>query len=238
MQLPNISICMPIYNRRYCLTLIYSNIKRLDYPADKLELVIDDDSDKDPLFSNKTEEDWFRNMISPIKLKYLKTDKKRSIGSKRNNLVKNATYKIIACMDSDDLYLSDYLTHSIETMRKEKAGLVGSNQMLFVYPRDNWLTTGIQCAAIHQIHEASMVFTKKYWKAMGGFKNNSQGEGVSMVIGMKDNKVGLTEIWKIMICICHKENTINKDNFKNSPKVDIEISDMDKELIKKTFNIN
>ena len=34
-----------------------------------------------------------------------------------------------------------------------------------------------------------------------------------------------------------KENTINKDNFKNSPKVDIEISDMDKELIKKTFNI-
>ena len=73
---------------------------------------------------------------------------------------------------------------------------------------------------------------------MGGFKNNSQGEGVNMVIGMKDNKVGLTEIWKIMICICHKENTINKDNFKNSPKVDIEISDMDKELIKKTFNIN
>ena len=238
MQLPNISICMPIYNRRYCLTLIYSNIKRLDYPADKLELVIDDDSDKDPLFSNKTEEDWFRNMISPIKLKYLKTDKKRSIGSKRNNLVKNATYKIIACMDSDDLYLSDYLTHSIETMRKEKAGLVGSNQMLFVYPRDNWITTGIQCAAKHQAHEATMVFTKKYWKAMGGFKNNSQGEGVNMVIGMKDNKVGLTEIWKIMICICHKENTINKDNFKNSPKVDIEISDMDKELIKKTFNIN
>jgi len=238
MNLPNISVCMPIYNRRYCLTLIYSNIKRLDYPADKLELVIDDDSDTDPLFSNTTEEEWFGKMIYPVKLKYLKIDKKRSIGEKRNNPVKKATYKIIACMDSDDLYLSDYLKHSIEVMKKEKAGLVGSNQMLFVYPRDNWLTTGIECSMAHQCHEATMVFTKKYWKSMGGFKNNSQGEGVSMVIGMKDNNIALTEIWKIMICIAHQENTINKDSFKKSQKVDIEIADIDKELIKKTFNIN
>lgn len=237
MELPNISIAMPIYNRRYCLTLIFSNLKRMNYPAEKLEFVIDDDSDTDPLFKNDIEIETYKKLISPIKLKYLRYSNKRTIGEKRNNLVKKASYKIIANMDSDDLYLSDYLIHSIEVMKKEKAGLVGSNQMLFVFPKDNWLTTGIQCAAKHQAHEACMVFTKKHWRATGGFVKNCQGEGVGMILGMNDSKVALSQIYKCMICIAHDENTINKDRFKESQKMDLEISDMDKELIKTTFNI-
>jgi glycosyltransferase involved in cell wall biosynthesis len=205
---------------------------------EKLELIIDDDSDVNPLFKNIKEEAEFRIMIEPVKLFYLKNKQKRTIGQKRNNLVKKANNKIIAMMDSDDLYLSDYLKHSIEIMKKEKAGLVCSNQMLFLYPRDNWLCTGIQCRDKRMGHEATMVFTKKHWKAMGGFTNNSQGEGTKMVDGMTDSKVAMSEIIKCMICICHSENTINKDRFKESDAVPVTLPEHEKRLIKYVFGIN
>lgn len=237
MDYPNISICMPIYNRSYCTPLIISNIKKLDYDLSKLELVIDDDSNDDPLFSSKKIENEFQRIIHPVKLTYLKSNQKRTIGQKRNNLVKKANNKIIAFMDSDDLYLSDYLKHSINIMKKEKAGLVCSNQMLFLYPKEDWLCTGIQCETKRMGHEATMVFTKKHFRACGGFINNSQGEGTKMIDGMTDSKVAMTDITKCMVCICHTGNTINKDRFKKSQVVPITLPEHDKMLIKYVFNI-
>ena len=129
MDLPYLSLCMPIYNRNKFTRLIISNLMRLDYPKEN----------------------------------HYKT--KRSIGDKRNNLVKIAKHKIIGFMDSDDLYLSDYLKYSVNMLKTEKKGLVGSNQMLFLFPPENfedkWLLTGIKCSTTRMIHEASMVFTKK-----------------------------------------------------------------------------
>jgi hypothetical protein len=90
---------MPIYNRSWCKPLIISNVVKLDYPLEKLELIIDDDSDVNPLFKNIKEEAEFRIMIEPVKLFYLKNKQKRTIGQKRNNLVKKANNKIIAMMD-------------------------------------------------------------------------------------------------------------------------------------------
>ena len=237
MDYPNISICMPIYNRSWCKPLIISNLTRLYYDLNKLEFVVDDDSDKDLLFKNALEEAEFRLLIQPIKLLYHKSKIKRSIGAKRNNLVKKSSNKIIAFMDSDDIYLSDYLKHSIDIMRKERAGLVCSNQMLFLYPKENWLCTGIQCVAKRMGHEATMVFTKKHFRACGGFVSSSQGEGVKMIDGMKDSTVAMTDITKCMICICHSSNTINKDRFKESTVVDYNLPEHEKRLIKYVFNI-
>ena len=237
MDYPNISICMPIYNRSWCKSLIISNLTRLDYDFNKLEFVVDDDSNEDLLFKNALEESEFRLLIEPIELVYYKNKKKRSIGEKRNNLVKKSSNKIICFMDSDDLYLSDYLKHSIDIMRKEKAGLACSNQMLFLYPKENWLCTGIQCGAKRMGHEATMVFTKKHFRACGGFVSSSQGEGTKMIDGMNQSKVAMTDISKCMICICHDTNTINKDRFKESKIVPVTLPEHEKRLIQYVFNI-
>ena len=113
--------------------------------------------------------------------------------------------------------------------------------MLFIYPNDNWLCTGIECEQKRMIHEASMVYTKKHHRATGGFVGKgefgNQGEGVKMVDGMSDKTVAKSEISKVMICICHSNNTINKDRFKKSQVCDIKLPPKEKQLIKFTFNI-
>lgn len=57
-----------------------------------------------------------------------------------------------------------------------------------------------------------MCYTKKYFRSMGGFRKNSQGEGVDM-IQKQDHNVGLTDIALCMICIAHDGNTIDKEQF-------------------------
>ena len=119
-ELPHISLLMPIYNRSKFKILIISNLLRLNYDLSKLEFVVDDDSDTDPLFKTKEEENEFKVIIAPIKLSYYRNTQKRQIGEKRNFLTKHAKYDICANIDSDDLYLSDYLVHSLEIMKQGK----------------------------------------------------------------------------------------------------------------------
>ena len=119
-------------------------------------------------------------------------------------------------MDSDDLYMPSYLKHSLEVMKKENASLVGSNQMIFLYPLDEWKMTGIQCGEKRQIHEATMMMTKKHFRSTGGFIKNSQGEGVKMIENFNSTKVALTNCASIMVCISHNGNTIGKETFKEA----------------------
>lgn len=227
---------MPVYNRSKWLPLITHNLRNQNYPKDKLEFIILDDSDTDPLFS-EIPQDIFESWISPIKVKYVKDNVKRTIGDKRNKLCKLSTHKICACWDSDDLYLPTYLSYAVSELKKNKLGAVGSPEMLFLYPHKDWKITGIKCLANRQIHEATLVYTKKHFNAMGGFEKNSQGEGAKMFDFMNDKKIKQLDIDKIMVCICHKENTVNKDQFIDINVQEATIGDLEKLIISKILGI-
>lgn len=209
MEYPTISILTPTWNRSDFIPLAIHNIKCFDYDKQKLTWEILDDGDEPFIKNIKSVE----NMIKPVRLKYVYNKTKRlTIGEKRNRLVKNAIHNTIAFMDDDDIYLPSYLKHSVETMREHRCNFVGSNGMIFVFPYHNFKMSAIQCMAKRQIHEATMVMTKKYFRSMGGFCKNSKGEGAKMV-DFNEKKCAETDITKIMVCVAHKNNTINKDLF-------------------------
>jgi hypothetical protein len=205
-----ISILTPTYNRRAFLPLITYNIKHQTYDHSKLEWFIYDDG-PEPFFTDETLKST-RESLSPIKIKYYYNKNKKSIGFKRNYLIKNATHKIVAMMDDDDIYFSSYLTKYYQIMKEKNVGLVGSAEMLFVYPKLNYLITFIKCIAERQIHEATMMITKKYYNSMPGFDDGSRGEGAKM-IDFNENNVFMATVSDCMICISHKDNTISKDRF-------------------------
>jgi hypothetical protein len=71
----------------------------------------------------------------------------------------------------------------------------------------------ISCSAKRQVHEGTMCYSKKHWKAMGGFEGSSQGEGAAMIDYMNENNIANLPIEKLMICVCHPDNTIDKEKF-------------------------
>ena len=210
MEYPKVSILTPSYNRRKFVPLITHNLLNMDYDKSKLEWCILDDG-KEPLFTPETLEET-RKTLSPLKISYKYETQKRDIGVKRNALVKSSKNKICIMMDDDDIYFSSYIKHSVETLKNNKAGLVGSNHMLFIYPEHNYKMSMIQCQAKRQIHEATMCFTKKYFNGMPGFAKSSLGEGAKM-IDHNENNTAYTNIKRSMICFCHDGNSFNKEQF-------------------------
>lgn len=215
-ELPFVSINIPCYKRRKFCPLMITNIQFLDYPKDKLEIVILQDG-PESLFITSDHKKLFEECIHPAKLKYVyEPNIRRSIGDKRNRLVKLSSHKIIANIDSDDIYFPQYLRHSINAMKQYKVGITSSAAMLFLYPHLDFKLTGIRCGMKFQGHEACSVFTKKHFNAMGGFGKTSQGEGTKMIHYNEKNMVNL-DIAQLMICVAHNNddegNTIGKDQF-------------------------
>ena len=209
----NISILIPTYNRPNFVELVFNNLVNQTYPHEHLEVVIDDDGEK-PFIPERYRE-MVQKSVSPIKMKYIyNPDRRRTIGEKRNRLVQYASYDIVVFMDDDDYYHPQYIKHSYDILTSRNAGLVGSNCMIFCYPTLDFKITAIQTKSKNQIHEATMMMTKKFWKEQGGFKLTSRGEGGTL-IGDRTHDVELTDINRCMICMVHYSNTIDKSMFVN-----------------------
>ena len=234
-----ISILTPTYNRSKFLPLITYNIKSQSYDHNKLEWFIYDDG-TEPFFTDETLKKT-RETLHPIKIKYYFDKNKKSIGFKRNYLIKQASYKVLAMMDDDDIYFSSYIKTYYDILRDKKVGLVGSAEMLFIYPRLNYLISFIKCRAERQIHEATMVFTKKYYNSMPGFDDGSRGEGAKM-IDFNENNVYMASVSDCMMCISHNSNTISKDRFVEN-KTKLRINDQNyirliEDILGEQINLN
>jgi len=233
-----ISILTPTYNRPHLLGFYLENIKCQNYPHHLLEVVIDDDGENK--FIPNNEIDNVKNILAPIELKYMYYKNKREIGVKRNNLVKNASNKIVINFDDDDIYNESIISYCYHNLKSNsKIGLVGTNQMIFCYIKDNFRMTAIQCKSKRQIHESGMMMTKKHWKAQGGYGKNSKGEGSKLIDFHNPDRIKLLECKYMLSCICHDDNTVNKDSFNTEENTipDAELSDNLKQLIIKSFKI-
>jgi len=233
-----ISILTPTYNRPHLLEFYLANIKCQDYPHELLEVVIDDDGQDKFIPDDKLE--YVKNELKPIKLNYMYFKNKREIGIKRNNLVKSSTSKIVINFDDDDIYNESIISYCYNNLKSEKQiSLVGTNQMIFCYINDNFKFTAIQCQSKRQIHESGMMMTKKHWRASGGYTKNSQGEGSKLIDYHNDRCIKLLECQHMFSCICHDNNTINKDKFNTDDNIipDAKLSDELKQLIIKCFKI-
>lgn len=229
-----ITILIPSWKRRRFLPLLISNLKHQQYPHDLLTVIIDDDGiekPEDQLIKDDKELHEIKEHLQPIKLQYNKSSTRKTIGKKRNELIKQCKTKIFAFMDTDDLYLPSYLTYSIDLLKSKKVGCVGSDQMLFCMTDKNFDINYIQCGGnIELIHEASIVATKKWYKSTCGFANNSAGEGKNLFQGVSKDTVAVSDIRQCMICIQHSGNTIDKLRFaKEENKLDFK---MDPNIIK------
>ena len=162
MELPKVSILTPTYNRRNFKELIQYNIKNLNYPKNLLEHIIFDDHENKLFIDNNELKEFEKN--TGVKTIYIyKNNKHYSIGEKRNILTKNSNYKILFNIDDDDILLPNSLLKSIIKMKEKKCSLVGSNQMQFIFPLNDYKLCFMKCEA------------KKHFNSMGGYVKNGTG---------------------------------------------------------------
>lgn len=213
-KLPFISIVTLTYNRPEFFTLMKLNYFGIDYPRDKLEWVIIDDSD-----DNESIEKNILN-LEPEKnnINYIYLGKKTTIGEKRNIGVRNCKYEYIAFMDDDDIYLPRNL-------------LIRLSYLDF-YQKECCYTTTIGCFHIDKIishinvpplnkpfyqrlSEASLLFKKSFWIEKGF--TDTDTEEASDFLNSRYNKSIEIPYKEIFISLLHKKNISSKITVGNTP---------------------
>ena len=233
-----ISILVPTWKRSRFLPLLLRNLKIQDYPHHLLEVVILDDCPEEPLIKDSELEE-VKKHLHPIKLNYIKDKERKTIGKKRNLLVKHATSNIVAYLDDDDIYFPTYISYSYDTLKNNKLGCVGSNKMIFAMSDFNYDVFAIDCGDNKKlIHEATIMMTKKWFRVSCGFGDNSQGEGKSLFFGM-ERSVAITDIRNVMCCLQHRWNTVEKTQFATpEKKIDMQMDDNLKKILDKIIKDN
>tara|TARA_R110001632_G_scaffold83271_1_gene184411 strand:- start:4 stop:873 length:870 start_codon:yes stop_codon:yes gene_type:complete len=212
-ELPDLSLITPCYKRRHFLPLMICNLLNFDYPREKLTFCLYQDGEED-MFESEEHLQYIKERLHPIKLEYYYDSKNRkSIGEKRNYLIKKMNKnKFVCCMDSDDIYMPTYPRYAVSTLKKNKMGIVGSQSMLFTYPFHNYAMSAISCKHKRQIHEGCSCISMKHFRSTNGFQKSSQGEGVGL-LDFCENRAQDLDISLCMICVDHGENTISKEMF-------------------------
>ena len=213
----SVSILICFYERPFFQPLITHNVLHqchVEKNPDKVEIVIADDSIEEYRFDDER----FRNDLknkSVERFVYLRLQDKMTIGEKRNLLCSKASNETMIFMDDDDYYFPTYVDYSVQQLFNKKKSLVGSNSMLFTYVEQDFKKLSVNCVSPRQIHEATLCLTKTHWKNAGGFAEKGNGEGAKLIDGHETKVNGKLDITKMMVCLCHKRNTCQKEMFLN-----------------------
>tara|TARA_R110000868_G_scaffold167194_1_gene401480 strand:+ start:3010 stop:3657 length:648 start_codon:yes stop_codon:yes gene_type:complete len=188
----SVSILIPTFNRKKFSNIISLNIISQTYPLIKEIIIADDGDEKERL-----------NITCKYSILYYVVPR-MSIGEKRNLLKNKASSEYIVHMDTDDFYNPDYISNSIYNLISNNKALSGSSNMI-MYANNK--TYKQQCIYLNLLNEATLCYTKEY-SNFNNFASQNSSEGI---IFCKCEHIVETEIEDIMICLCHSENTVNKN---------------------------
>jgi cellulose synthase/poly-beta-1,6-N-acetylglucosamine synthase-like glycosyltransferase len=121
--LPTVTIQLPIYNERFVVERLIDNMVMMDYPADRLQIQVLDDSTDDTQQVCKQKVEAYRQ--KGVNIEYIHRPGRDGFkaGALRDGLLK-ATGEFIAIFDADFLPHKDFLLQTLPLMKDEKVGVV------------------------------------------------------------------------------------------------------------------
>jgi len=212
-DLPSVSIITPTYNRFYLFHLAIRNFLKTDYPKDKIEWIIIDDSTQNRDDMEKLIQDNNDGNIKHIKLYDLK--KKKTIGDKRNMGVEHCSNDIIVCMDDDDYYPPESVKTRIANLEHLNCNVVGASNLGILEINKIISTITIASYSLpynERIYESTLAFRKTWWEN-NKFDSSSKNEGKGF---LKNSIEEMEEIpWNgVIVSLKHYKNTNYRVNVK------------------------
>jgi hypothetical protein len=184
---PPISVVTLIYNRKKFFDLACHSMMVSDYPKDKIEWVIVDDSD-DLAEQNSDRIVAVGNNAAPMKFVYVPLKKKTPVSEKRNLGVAAATNDVILFVDDDDHYPQTSFRRRVAwlTLHPWRPKVVAATTIA-CYD----LVKGISAVNVppqdiplsQRISEATLAFYKSFWAEKKFPKDILVGEGEEFLQG-------------------------------------------------------
>jgi glycosyltransferase involved in cell wall biosynthesis len=214
-ELPNISLITVTHNRKDMFRLPIYLYNTTDYPKNKIEWIIVDDSDEDKSVESEipSKDVLEKNNLN---IKYIKLDEKNTIGNKRNIGIDQSSNDIILIMDDDDYYFPTSFRKRVTYLLKSKKMCVVSS-ILAVFDINNYVSSinlpPFVLEYYKKISEASLGFRKSFWEN-NRFEDSNLYEAKSLI----NNRINdICEIsWEEnIVSLVHSRNTSSKYKIEN-----------------------
>ena len=203
---PFVSVLTPTYNRRKFIPALIECYKSQTYPSNRMEWIILDDG-------QDSVEDIFREAAKTIpNLRYIRENTKQLIGAKRNRLHKEAKGDIFVCMDDDDYYHPERVSHAVTKLQQDPKIQLAGSSVLFMYYTDVKVILKLGPYGPNHATNGTMAMKASYAKTHFYDETVTHAEEVSFLERYKHPMVQL-DPFKVMLVISHTENTFDKKRF-------------------------
>lgn len=198
MTLPKVSILVPTRDRPNYIPQLINCINHQKYPHNHLEVIIADDGQR-PVGGQL-----------PPSYKYLRYEQPVSLGKKRQDLADQATGDILVCMDDDDYYPPERVSHAVEVLQKNpQVDIAFCPTLYFYYPTENRIYS---CGPWDtNWPHATFAFRKKYLETHSYQSQDRYGEEKMFTDYFKAPHAVLNPE-KTILALVHNENTVPKNN--------------------------
>lgn len=203
---PFVSVVTPTWNRSAFLPYLLYMYRYQDYPADRRELVILDDS---PQSHQHIIDRLTDGTPEVFNIRYIHHPEKLPLGKKRNMLNDLASGEYILCMDDDDYYPADKISWTITMMQKHRALISGSDQIPIWYSHINRIFQS-RSFGPHNILNGTFCYHRNYLKKHRYDDDCNLGEEKSFTDNFSVNPLQLPGE-RAILCISHSHNTFDKD---------------------------
>ena len=200
-ELPTVSICTLTHNREEHVRRLQKCVEAQDYPPEKIEWLILDDS-------SEYQHNVTLTSTTRIKIKYQRLKQKMQLGKKRNLAHKLCSHDYIVYMDDDDFYHPERVRHAIERLIQEGKELAGSTSLLIYFLHDRTLWLSGPFGANHAT-AGTFAMTRRF--AQSHFYNNESSCNEEKEF-LNNYTIPMAQLApeKTMICISHESNTFDK----------------------------
>lgn len=203
---PFVSVLTPTYNRRKFIPALIECYKSQTYPSNRMEWIILDDG-------QDSVEDIFREAAKTIpNLRYIRENNKQLIGAKRNRLHKEAKGDIFVCMDDDDYYHPERVSHAVTKLQQDPKIQLAGSSVLFMYYTDVKVILKLGPYGPNHATNGTMAMKASYAKTHFYDETVTHAEEISFLERYKHPMVQL-DPFKVMLVISHTENTFDKKKF-------------------------
>ena len=122
-EVPMVTIQLPVFNEMYVMDRLLDNIAKIDYPKDKLEIQVLDDSTDESVQSTRAHIEKLQ--ASGLDIKHMtRTDRKGFKAGALKEGLKTAKGEFIAIFDADFLPKKNWLKRTIPFFKNEDIGVV------------------------------------------------------------------------------------------------------------------
>lgn len=196
---PFVSIVVPTYNRRDLLGALLASIAALDWPADRLELLVVDNSSTDG--TPEAVEAFARTVPFPVQYH---RQSNRGPAKSRDFGLRTARGEIVAFTDSDCVVTPGWLRHLVAAMGPGVGCVQGRTLPNPAQPRHRFEKT-IEITAVSPFYETcNIAYPRALAIRAGGFTDDYEYFGEDTDLGWRVHRTGARTVFAPEALVHHE----------------------------------